>query len=150
MRPRKSLAWRLGRRLGKDMGLRPRQGRKGIVAERAPAGGIIEPRTSDRPRRFREESYNYHSVTPRGSRELFERLGLRDYMLALDKLAAQREHGFYGVPALGGTRHTHAAIKYQDERRPRPARQGSARPQRRVRGRRSIVRRFEILTMKNR
>jgi hypothetical protein len=49
-------------------------------------------------------------------------------MLVLDKLAAQREHSFYGVHPLGGTRHTHAAIKYQDERRPRPARQGSARP----------------------
>ncbi len=71
-------------------------------------------------------------------------------MLALDKLAAQREHGFYGVLPLGGTRHTHAAIKYQDERRLRLARQGSARRQRRVRGRRSIVRRVEILTMKNR
>jgi hypothetical protein len=38
-RPRKSLARRLGRRLGKDMGLRPRQGRKGIVAERTPRAG---------------------------------------------------------------------------------------------------------------
>jgi hypothetical protein len=40
-------------------------------------------------------------------------------MLILDKLAAQREPSFYGVPALGGTRHAHAAIKYRYERRPR-------------------------------
>jgi hypothetical protein len=75
------------------------------------------------PRRFREESYNDHSVIAARVRELFKRLGLRDYMLVLDKLAAQREHVLYGVPALGGTRQTHAAIKYR-RRAPaaRPAR----------------------------
>jgi hypothetical protein len=75
MRPRKSLARRLGRRLGKDMGLRPHPGRKGIVAERAPVGGIIEPGTSDRPEALREESYNCHSVIAARVRELFKRLG---------------------------------------------------------------------------
>jgi transposase len=76
---------------------------------------------------------------------------------AICEAAGQREHGFLWRPALGGTRHMHAAIKYRDERRPRPARQGSVRPQRRVRDRRSIggtnmrliVRRVEISTMKD-
>ena len=146
MRPRKGLARRLGRRPGKDMGLRPRQGRKGIVAERAPAGGIIEPRTPERAEAVSGGILQLPFRHTARVRELFKRLGLRDDMLVLDKLSAPRKPSFYGVPALGGTRHTHAAIKYQDKRRPRPARQGSARPQRRVRGRRSIVGRVEIST----
>jgi hypothetical protein len=40
-------------------------------------------------------------------------------MRVLDKLVAQREHSFYGVPALGGTRHTHAAIERWYKRLPR-------------------------------
>jgi hypothetical protein len=32
-------------------------------------------------------------------------------MLVLDELAAQHAHSFYGAPACGGTRHTHAAIE---------------------------------------
>ncbi|MGB6175397.1 MAG: hypothetical protein WBF43_03420 [Methylocella sp.] len=59
------------------------------------------------PRRVREESY--HSILAARVRELF-RLGMRDHRLVLDKLAARREDSFHGVPALGGTRHTHAAI----------------------------------------
>jgi hypothetical protein len=94
MRPRKSLARRLGRRLGrrpgKDMGLRPHPGRKGIVAERAPAGGTIERARLTGPRRLREESYNCHSVIAARVRELFKRLGLRDYMLVLSFMASTR------------------------------------------------------------
>ena len=40
-------------------------------------------------------------------------------MRVLDKLAAQRAHSFYGAPALGGTRHTHAAIERWYKRLPR-------------------------------
>jgi hypothetical protein len=40
-------------------------------------------------------------------------------MLVLDGPAAQCDHSFYGVPALGGTRHTHAASKRWYECLPR-------------------------------
>lgn len=101
MRPRKSLARRLGRRLGrrpgKDMGLRSHPGRKGIVAERAPAGGTIERARLTGPRRLREESYNCHSVIAARVRELFKRLGLRE-VLVLDKLAAHANTAFMASP----------------------------------------------------
>jgi hypothetical protein len=48
-----------------------------------------------------------------------QRLGLRDYMLVLDELAAQRARSFYGAPALGGTCHTDAAIERWYKRLPR-------------------------------
>jgi hypothetical protein len=88
------------RRLGKDMGPRRRLGRKGIEAERAPAGGIIEPGTSYRAEAVSGGPRTYHAIVAARVRKLFKRLGLWDYTLVLDKLAAQREHSFYGVARL--------------------------------------------------
>lgn len=61
----------------------------------------------------------YHAIVAARVRKPFKGLGRQDYTLVLDGLAAQCEHSFYGVHALGGTRHTHAAIKRWYERLPR-------------------------------
>ncbi|MDQ6703812.1 MAG: hypothetical protein M3Z96_12335 [Pseudomonadota bacterium] len=67
----------------------------------------------------------YHSIIAARVRALFKRLGRQDYMLVHDGLAGQCEHSFYGVPALGGTRHTRAASKrWYEPSAARPARCG--------------------------